>query len=231
MDSNILDNFEKPVFYHGTTAKAVESIARDGFRVWFVDDESGPFAARGHLGTGLYVTCNWRMALWFGPSLLRVAIRPGTRLLNAALPPDGKILDSIQREFGRDVLRKAPWKVLPKNKNLTLRELISMFRFHYWFTWEKEFNRDEDGFYKWPRQRELHRRLLEYFRSMLIRYGFHGYGNSEDDNGIVVFAEDRLVLKDVVTQIPFADHSALRKTGFRQFRSLGDVQKFVQGRG
>lgn len=128
MDSNVLDNFEKHVFYHGTSLEAAESIAQHGFCVWFEDDEGGRYAGGGNLGTGLYLTCNWRIALWFGPILLRVAIRPGTRLLNSALPPDGKIVDYLQKEFGREILRKTPWKVLPKNKKLKLRELISLFR-------------------------------------------------------------------------------------------------------
>jgi hypothetical protein len=231
MNSNILDNFEKHVFYHGTSSEAAESIAQRGFCVWFEDDEYGRYHSGGNLGIGLYITCNWRMALMFGPTLLRVAIRPGTRFLNTALRPDGKILDYLQREFGREILRKPPWKVLPKNKKLKLGELIALFRYHYWHVWEKEYGTDREDDAKWPRRRELHFWLVDDFRNILIRYGFHGYGNPEDDNGIVVFAGDRLALKEVVAEFSPADYLTLEKGSFRQFRDVGEVKDYFQRHG
>ena len=231
MNSNVLDNLEKHIFFHGTSLEAAEAIAQHGFRVWFDDDEIGRYASGGNLGVGIYITCNWRIALWFGPTLLRVGIHPGTRLLNSALPPDGKIVDYLQREFGREILRRPPWKVLPKNKKLTLRELISLFRYHYWHTWEKEYSKDRDGMSKWPKRRESHFRLLDDFKNLLIRYGFDGYGNPDDDNGIIVFAEDRLVLKEIVAHIPSADYSTLHEADFRQFRNIGKLKEFFRSHG
>ncbi len=230
-DSEVLSNFDKHVFYHGTSLNAAESIARYGFRVWFRDEEIGRYAGGGNLGVGIYVTCNWRIALWFGPTLLLVTIRPGTRLLNAALPPDGKIVDYLQREFGREVLKKTPWKAIPRNKKLTLRELIALFRYHYRHTWEKEYSKDRDGFPRWPMRRELHSRMLDGFKSLLIRYGFDGYGNPSDDNGIVIFAEDRLVLREVVADISSPDYETLHREDFRQFQNIDEVKKFFQSRG
>ena len=60
----------------------------------------------------------------------------------------------------------------------------------------------------------------------MIRYGFHGYGNPEDDNGIVVFAGDRLKLEEVVAEIPCRDYSALHDGDLRQFQSIGEVQEW-----
>lgn len=230
-DSEVPGSSDKHVFYHGTSLKAAESIARDGFRVWFQDDEIGRYAGGGNLGTGIYITCDWRVALWFGPALLRVTIRPGTRLLNAAVPPDGKIVAYLQREFGREVLKKPPWKVIPGNKKLTLRELIALFRYHYRNTWEKEYGKDRDGFPGWPMRRELHSRMLGGFKSLLIRYGFAGYGNPADDNGIVIFAEDRLILKEVVAEIPDPDYEVLHRDGFKQSRNIDELKKFFYRRG
>jgi hypothetical protein len=224
MDNDTLENFRNHVFYHGTSLEAAESIVRHGFRVWFEEDEIGRVAAGGNLGTGLYITCNWRVALWFGHTLLRVAIRPGTKLLNSVLPPDRKILNYLQREFGREILEKAPWKVLPNNKKLKLPELISLFRYHYWHTWKKDCSR-------WPRRRTLHSQLLSDFRKMLIRYGFHGYGNPDDDNGIVVFAEDRLVLQEVVAQFTPEDYWTLEKQEFRQLQDIEKVKEFFRRHG
>ncbi|RPH50020.1 MAG: hypothetical protein EHM85_11910 [Desulfobacteraceae bacterium] len=229
MDSDILLNFEKHVFYHGTTFKAAESIAQRGFCVWFKDDEMGRYAGGGNLGIGLYITCNWKIALLFGSTLLRVAIHPGTRLLNSALPPDGKIIDSLQREFGREILRKSPRKVLPKNKKLQLQELISLFRYHYYHIWEKYSGRDRNAYCRWKRHLD-NLRVFRSFRSMLIQYGFHGYGNPGDDNGIVIFAEDRLVLKEIVAVIPFDYYSELCKGDF-QFRIIREVGEYFQRHG
>jgi hypothetical protein len=201
MDDEILHNLKAHVFYHATSLDAAESIARGGFRVWFTDADGDHYAGGGNLGNGVYITCNWRQALWFGHVLLRVAIRRGTRFLNSALPPDGDCIKYLQREFGREILTKSPWKVLPRNKKLTLHELVNLFRYHYSSTWGKE-NVWDDNWWRGLKRWEMHCRRLDDFRSMLIRYGFHGYGNPQDDNGIVVFAGDRLMPVEVVAEVP-----------------------------
>ena len=137
MDGEIIANFELYTFYHGTSLEATEAIAREGFQIWVEDNEIGRYARGGNLGTGIYLSCNWRMSLWFGSTLLRVGVRPGTKLLNTAIPPDDKTIDYLQREFGRDILRKPAWKILPKNKKLKLGELVNLFRYHYGEYWEK----------------------------------------------------------------------------------------------
>jgi len=231
MESDVVHNFRNHVFYHGTSLEAAESIAQQGFQVWFEDAEIGRYTSGGNLGTGLYITCNWRMALWFGPTLLRVEIQPGTRLLNAALPPDGKTLAYLQHEFGHEILKKSPWKVLPKNKRLKHSESICLFLYHYHQTWEKDYRRDKDGAPRWPKRRTLHARRLDDFRKVLIRYGFHGYGNPADDNGLVVFSGDRLVLKEVVVQIPAAQYTILDDADFRRFQNLNDLRDAFQRNG
>jgi len=203
MDSNILDNFEKHIFYHGTTLDAAVSIVKNGFQIWDYDKYFGRYAKGegGNHGKGIYLTCNWKTAFGFGPTLLRVSISPGTKLLNSAISPDAKIINYLKREFGKDILRKPSWKVLPKNKKLKLNELINLFRYHYWHAWEKLFRGHKD-WDKWPQKRDLHWKLLNNYASILKRYGFHGYGNPDDYNGIVIFADDRLLLKEVVAHIP-----------------------------
>ena len=204
MDNDILENFQKHVFYHGTSLDAAESIIQQGFQVWIQIEDWGRGPRGGNLGVGVYVSCNWRTALWFGATLLRVSIRPGTRLLNAAIPPDRSCLAYLEKEFGREILNKRPLKVLPKNKKLTLHELVNLFRYHYFHTWERDYG---DNFFNWPRRREMHSELVKDFRKLLIRYGFDGFGNPEDDNGLVVFAEDRLKVNELVADIPFDVYS------------------------
>ncbi|MCZ6674419.1 MAG: hypothetical protein O7C75_15935 [Verrucomicrobia bacterium] len=121
--------------------------------------------------------------------------------------------------------------MLPKNKKLTQRELINLFRYHYWQTWEKEYSRNDARFSTWPKQRELHLKLLANFKSLLVRYGFHGYGNPKDDNGMAVFAEDRLVLQEVVAEIPSPFYSTSVRDDFAQFENLEEVKEFFRNQG
>lgn len=62
---------------------------------------------------------------------------------------------------------------------------------------------------------------------MLIRYGFHGYGNPENDNGIVIFAGDRLVIKELVCEIP---HKYLTisniESGFSRFKNIDELRSY-----
>lgn len=202
MDSEILQNLGTHVFYHGTSLEAAESIAREGFRVWYPDPDCGHLPGGGNLGIGVYITCNWRMALFSGATLLRVTVQSGTRLLNAALPPDMACIDSLKREFGREILVKSPWKVLPKNKKLKLGEVIALLRYHYLHTWEKYYREDPASSRRCPKRPDVHNLRLDDFRRVLIRYGFHGYGSPAGDNGIVLFAGDRLIPVEVVAEVP-----------------------------
>ena len=231
MNDDFLSDFRNHVLYHGTSLGRAESIARKGFRVQFNEQDGEQCCSGGNLGAGIYITCNWRIALWFGPTLLRVGLRPGTRLLFSAVAPDSKTIAYLQREFGREILNSPPWKVIPKNKRLTSHELVALFRYHYCQTWEKSYGTDGEWGSRWPAERERHSRLLDNFRSLLIRYGFHGYGNPADDNGIVVIAGDRLVLQEVVGEIPSSDYPALWKSDFRSLGDVDAVRKLFQTRG
>ena len=167
----------------------------------------GRWRGYGNLGAGIYITCNWQIAREFGSTLLRVGLKDGTKILNTAPPADPRVIEYLCREFSRDILIKASWKVIPKNKKLKLSEMINLFRYHYWNTWERCYDRDTKSSLKWIAGWEQHFKMLMNFRSLLIRYGFHGYGNPDDDNGIVIFADDRLELKETITRFPRQDGS------------------------
>ncbi len=223
----VADSYTNRIFYHATSFRAAERIAQQGFRVWLSTGDGERYASGGNLGTGIYVTSNWRIALWFGSTLLRVGLLPGTRVLDASEYPNFRVIEYLKREFGRDLLRKPPWKALPGNKQLALPELIELFRYHYWNAWERDSRKGGSGLAKWRRRRVLHSKLLDDFRSLLIRYGFHGFGNPRDDNGIVVFAGERVLLKELVAEIPAADYMEALKTDFRSLQSLSSVRRLL----
>jgi hypothetical protein len=233
----IAQNLTRHVFYHGTHLDTVERIHQEGFRERFYDEDGDPSWSGGNLGTGIYITCNWRIALWFGSTLLSVGLQPGTRILDAVVPPDPNILAYLRREFGREIFKKPLLQVIPRNKQLTLPELVNLFRYQYRMTWEKDYGRSGTGFSRWPRQRMRHEELLADFRSLLARYGFHGYGNPEDDNGIVIFAGDRVILKELIAEVPPAVYekiwpNELEKLGSVDFiRSLFDAYGSERARG
>lgn len=147
----------------------------------------------GLYGRGTYVTCNWRSALYFGPVLFRVELQAGTRILRLDLPPDGKVLDSLKREFGREILTKSPWKVMPRNKRLSLDEAIQLARHHVACR--------EGASWESPRC-EKHEKLMFDLRNILVRYGIQGWGEPTDLGGVVIFASDRLKVSEVVLSVP-----------------------------
>lgn len=195
------------VFFHGTSKRNARKILKEGFRDWswtaetpLLKDKAKKGIDRwihgGSYGRGTYVTCNWRSAMYFGPVLFRVELQAGTRILRLDLPPERKVLDSLKREFGREILTKSPWKVMPRNKRLTLDEAIELAR-HHVATWEGASWFDPRG--------ETHERLMLDLRKILVRYGIQGWGEPTDIGGIVIFATDRLKVREVVLSLPTED--------------------------
>ena len=199
-------NLSKLTFFHG--AKSSEDaavIARMGFRVDFHDSD-GRWMRDGNLGIGVYLTCNWKTALWFGQVLLRVSLIEGTRIFDASPAPDRNVLDGLTRRFGREVLTSNnPLRAIPSNKSLTFEELTALTRFHYKHTWAPR----ADNALAWDKKRIHHMRALRHCVSQLKKFGFHGYGDPVDDNGIVIFQPDRVRLDEVVADIPPHDYSIL----------------------
>ena len=168
-------------FFHGTSKRNARKILKEGLRDWSWTAETPllKYKAKtgldrwmhdGSYGRGTYVTCNWRSALYFGPVLFRVELQAGTRILRLDLPPNGKVLDSLTREFGREILSKSPWKVMPRNKRLTLDQAIQLAR-HHVTRWEGASWCDPRG--------QKHEALMLDLRKILVRYGIQGWGNQQ----------------------------------------------------
>jgi hypothetical protein len=91
---------------------------------------------------------------------------------------------------------------MPRNKRLTLNEAVQLARYHVAIM-EKPEGSDRDRINHQKRMREL--------RSILVRYGMHGWGEATDLGGVVIFATDRLTISEVVVSVPTDDIQA----GFR----------------
>jgi hypothetical protein len=84
------------------------------------------------------------------------------------------------------------------NKRLTLPETVALFRHHY----------AEGNFWKrkakfgscvepLPGSEKLHREM----RALLMRHGFHGFGDADEWNGILVFAPDSIQVAGVAIEL------------------------------
>ena len=205
--AEVLANLGGRVLYHGTSKRNARRILREGFRDWSwtattphlkykAEQGLARWLHDGSYGRGTYVSCNWRAALHFGPVLFRVELQPGTRILRLDIPPSPKVLDSLKREFGKEILKASPWKVLPRNKRLTLDEAIQLARHHV---------RNSEN--NWARSRGPcpHEKLMFDLRNILVRYGIQGWGEPADIAGIVIFAADRIRVREVLLAMPTED--------------------------
>jgi hypothetical protein len=171
----------KNCFFHGTGALSAVCIAVDGFRL--LDERLRPFGP-GCIGGGIYLTAAPKNAAWFAGGegcVLRVRLAPGTRILRLDGRFDQRIIDSLRREFGADVLSADFDRAIPRNKKLTRAELINLFNYLWGKTLLGNFS-DE------------HRQVRRY----LTRNKYHGMGHETSDVGIVIFNPSRLVLEGVM---------------------------------
>jgi len=198
-------------YFHGTSLENARAIVMRGFAASYEDNT----LRGGVLGTGVYVTAEFRTALFFGDTLLQVELQEGTKILDLGVPVDAVQMDSLVREFGRGVLTSAPWKVIPRNKRLTQRELASLVRYHYKPAMSR---RAKDG--NWPQLPDY--RALARLRSVLVRHGYHGFGHPENADGIVVFQSTRVKCREVVLRMPQGhnEFSVIESSSLDELRQL-----------
>ena len=110
-------------YFHGTWAGYAYSIMTRGF-------ELGHEGHGNLLGRGVYIAQKVSSAaLWtFGDIVIRCRLQPGTRILWVDEDYDRRVIDSLRREFGQELLALGPHfhKVIPHNKHLTNQELIHL---------------------------------------------------------------------------------------------------------
>ena len=148
-------------YYHGTTRAHAYSIMSRGFNlqheIW----------GRGW-GRGVYLSGTDRFGAMWGEIIIVCELRAGARILWHT-EHDPKVIDSMRREFGRQIATPEFWKVLPRNKQLTRRELSNL----WWFLMAKHYaNRRRFSKRMYQRLAKNYSRLHE----QLKRQGYDGVG-------------------------------------------------------
>ena len=206
-DAESKTNWRNRLFLHGTQPDRAQRILDEGFQTrWEPLEESERAdgvtrvvdAPNGDcLGMGAYMTASPRWAAYFGPAILRVEMVPGTRILDISSRPDPKILKRLRQEFGKQILDStSPWKSMPRNKRFTLPELVAWVSHHFDKTYgPRAMLRDSE---KQMVQWRQHERALHNARSVVQRFGYHGFGDPHTDLGVVVFSPDRLEAVELI---------------------------------
>ncbi len=224
-------------WYHGTGLEEARQIAEVGFKETLCfDPEDGCWTSSGgggNLGIGIYLTRHIPVAMFFGNVLLRVELAPGTKIVDTSDPPDAKVLRYLQREFGRDIMKKHPRDVMPSNKRLTRHEAIELLKHHYHkvdrFIWTG------DRAFEWGHKRyernyqHVHR--MYFLRNIISKYRLHGFGDPRGSAGVVVFQGPRVILREVVGEIPafkpYEKWDRLRES----FQSADEVRSYFRKHG
>ncbi len=107
--------------------------------------------------------------------ILELALTPGTRVLRLEDSPDRHQLDSLRKEFGHEILTNQFAHAIPSNKHLRPKELVAII---------SHLNH----------LAELNDQAKRDIRKWVSRLGYHGYGHTMDDLGIVIYDPSRLRL-------------------------------------
>ncbi len=206
LPEEVSTNLAKHRFFHGCkTEDDLKSISASGFRGDFHDEE-GRWIREGNLGRGVYLSCDWRTAVWFGFILLEATVQKGTKILDTSAKADPSVIAQLRREFGHEITESGDIrKILPKNKKLDLPQLVELTRYFYDKVWNRDWKSNKS--WRFSAKDKKAREGLDHCVSYLKRYGFHGFGHPQDDNGIVIFAPDRIKLVRVVRKLDFREHA------------------------
>ena len=110
------------IYYHGTETRRAYTIMTQGFK-------RGTAVHGQRLGRGLYISQQLASArFWSHDIVIRCRLQRGTRILWIQEGYDHKIIDHLGKEFGKELLAAGPQfhKAIPRNKQLTKRELIAL---------------------------------------------------------------------------------------------------------
>lgn len=179
------------VYFHGTWNHAAYAIMTRGF-------ELGHDGFGNMRGRGVYIAQNLSSAAhWtYDDMVIRCRLAPGTRILWMDGHYDQHVIDSLRREFGRELLELGPHfsKAIPHNKQLTRQELIHLTSYILMHPrrmrgWRGNKGKNARYFGTWIRLSRLHEQLK--------RQGYDALGDRSfaywDSDEVVVFNPSRVI--------------------------------------
>ena len=190
-------------YFHGTWSGYIYSIMTRGF-------ELGHEGRGNLLGRGVYIAQRVSSAaLWtFGAIIIRCRLQPGTRILWVDDEYDRRVIDSLRREFGQELLDLGPHfhKAIPHNKQLTRQELIHLCSYIMMTARRKRWQtilRARKGkrvqyFDAWRRLSRLHEQAK--------RHGYDAFG----DRSFSDWDSDEILVYNPARVIPVSAHRIFR---------------------
>jgi len=121
MNDSVPDKLADNEYYHGTEAYKALSILYEGFRL---KKGYSFYGSGGTFKQALYLTKSVDAAVAFGHFIFRCKLADGVSILRIDEYYDKTIINSLRREFGKNILTGDITKALPRNKHLKKKELI-----------------------------------------------------------------------------------------------------------
>ena len=187
-------------YFHGTWAGYAYSIMSRGF-------ELGRLRYGHARGRGVYIAQKLASAaLWtWDDIIIRCRLQPGTRILWLDGTFDQRVIDSLRREFGQELLDLGPHfhKAMPRNKQLTRQELFHLTNFVLMhpqrFRGPLTFKGKNARYYRtWLRLSRLHEQIK--------RHGYDALG----DRSFAYWDSDEVVVFNPARVVPLSAHKLFR---------------------
>jgi len=174
-NSIISDTLSDNEYYHGTMDYKAIQILYEGFRL---KKQYSDYGRYGTFKEGLYLSKSLEPAALFGYTdiIFTCVLKMGISILKIDESYDKKVIDSLKREFGKDILTGDLSKVIPRNKHLTRKELINLLNYRFAKTvWHKT-----KDIQKW-------RSALSSVKQQLSLHKFDAIGMPDTEAGVAVF--------------------------------------------
>jgi hypothetical protein len=173
MSNLVQDKLGEREYFHGTHEDHALRIMYEGFNLRNCATRSCIYKQ------GIYLTKSLYTAASFGPIVFKCHLAEGVSILWTKEHYDQKVIDSLRREFGKEILNEDISKVIPSNKHLNRKELINLLNYRlsrkdYW----KEVKRKTMP--NWGSSISSIRRQLQFHK-------YTAMGDTESVWGLVVF--------------------------------------------
>lgn len=172
MNNSVPAQLAEKEYYHGTCSYKALLILYEGFRL---KKEHSTWGRDGTFKHALYLTKSVKIATFFGNSVFKCQIADGMSILRIDERYDQSVIDSLKREFGKNIVTGDITKAIPRNKHLKRKELIHLVNYRF----AKMGNWKDDELWKWDA-------VVSSIRRQLRRHKYDAIGTADDIIGIGV---------------------------------------------